>query len=80
MVKFTQKKSNGLKKLYEVLYDDTTIDIESLLEEIVQCGKSKFSPNSVDDVFIVMKKYDVGVKKTLILYNENQDKVFSIHE
>lgn len=68
-----------LKKLYDNIYDEQT-DIETFLADIIQKSKVKFHENSVEDVFVVMKKYDIGIKKPLLLYNDNQEKVVSIHE
>lgn len=68
-----------LRKQYEVLYD-SEISLELFLEDIVKESRRKFPENSVDDVFIVVKKYDIGLKKPLYLYNENQNKVVSIHD
>lgn len=68
-----------LKKLYKVVYDDN-VAIEEFLEGIVQNAKGELPEGSVDDVFVVMKNYDIGIKKALLLYNNKQKKVVSIHE
>ena len=68
-----------LRKLYDNIYDEQ-ISIETFLADIIQKSKNKFPKDSVEDVFVIVKKYDIGIKKPLLLYNDNQKKVVSIHE
>lgn len=68
-----------LRKAFSILYDEN-ITQESFLSDIIQKSKASFPHDAVEDVFVVIKNYDIGIKKPLLLYNENQKKVVSIHE
>ncbi|MDF2586655.1 MAG: superfamily phosphohydrolase-like protein [Anaerocolumna sp.] len=84
MALYEKKSFHGL--IYSHLkFDINTIskggeDFKNVLDKIVQESIDVFPSNSIEDIFCVVKKYDIGLKKSLYFYDENQDKVFSVHD
>lgn len=68
-----------LRKSYSALYDDE-ITIESFLSEIIQDSRNCFPEKTIEDVFVVIKNYDIGLKKPFLLYDKTQKRIVSIHE
>lgn len=55
-------------------------DVENFLVEIFEQSKNILSENFVKDIMFVVKKYDIGLKKPLYLYNSYTKKYVSIHD
>lgn len=68
-----------LRKTY-VMTDADEITMMELIRRAVEESKKNNLEKFVDDVFVVIKKYDIGVKKPLFLYDEKREKLVSIHE
>ncbi|MDR1769769.1 MAG: HD domain-containing protein [Hungatella sp.] len=68
-----------LKKIYNSMYSKD-MDVSNFLNDIIQKAEKCFPYNSIENIFCVVKKYDIGIKKPLYFYDENQKKMFSIHE
>ncbi len=68
-----------LKKIYNTMYLED-MDVSNLLNEVILKAKECFPNNAIEDIFFVVKKYDIGIKKPLNFYDENQKKMFAVHE
>lgn len=68
--KFAGLVFSHLRKEYRVLYD-ANVPLSDLMTTIIKdVAKLEFPQNSIEDIFCVIKKYDIGLKKPLILYEE----------
>lgn len=55
--------------------------LSDFLKSVVNEAKERsFPTGSIEDLFCIVKDYDLGTKKPLFLYNQNNKQVFSIHE
>lgn len=62
-----------LRKIYSIFFpsDDTEDnDLKKFINDIINKAKITFPKNSIEDIFCVIKKYDIGLKKPLYFYNE----------